>query len=312
MNDSAADIEPATENSPDATRRVSHSRRALLGASATALASLAGCTGTDGIVVGKRDESESTLDVSSGTIRVDADRGGVSVRRGAEDVVRVHVEKSGSLVSSLSSVTVSTRREGDTAIVEVTDDSDGVFDLPPDLTVRIDVPRDVAIESVRLENGIARVDGVSADGATIRTRNGAVHATELDGDVHVTTGNGSVTVERVAGFVTARSDNGSVTIRDCDGVDGASTQNGAIAADVSAIRDDTTIESDTGAIEAALAPDLDAHVVATSKHGRVQAAGVLVDPSVNTQTAVEGQLGEGAHDLELSTTNGSISITSLS
>lgn len=314
MRDHLMTMESAGNETHERPPRPSVSRRAFLVGSTTALATLSGCIGGDGgFIAAKRDESESIIDLSSGTIRVDAEGGHVTVREGTDDVIHVRVEKSGSLLSALSSTTVSSRREGDTALVESSVDGGGWFDFPLGLEITIDIPPGVAIESMRTKNGIARAEGVSAvEGATIQSENGNAIAKRLDGDIEVVTKNGRAVAEQVAGFVTARSETGTVTIRDCDGVDGASTETGTVSADVAAIRSDTTISSETGTVEAALASDLDAHVIAKAQIGTVEVGDALADLETNTQTYVEGVLGDGTHDLTLSTETGTVELSRLS
>lgn len=67
-----------------------------------------------------------------------------------------------------------------------------------------------------------------------------------------------------------------------------------IAVDVAAIDDDTVIESNNGAIEAALHPKLDATVSAETTNGSVTAPDALGLSA--SGDGVSGTLGEGTHD----------------
>lgn len=303
-----------SRDGPEPTDQPSLSRRTFLAGSAGGLASLSGCVGGDAsIVAGKRDESTETYDLTDGRLRVDAEHGNVTVREGS-DAVRVEVVKSGSLISNLSAITVSSERDGDTVAVRSRIESDGWFlATMPDIEIDVDVPPGVVVESMAMRNGTARVEDVGvADGATIETENGNAVARRVDGDLAVETENGNVTAEGVAGFVDARSENGNVRITDCDGVDGATTENGTVSADVTAIRDDASVQSENGNVDARLARDLDAHVVAATENGTVNVNDALPSTDTETQTYVEGTLGDGTYDLRVRTTNSNVSLSRLS
>ena len=290
------------------------SRRALLGVVGASLAGLSGCTASGEVVMGKRDESESTYDLASGTLRVDADYGAVTVGPSDDDVVRVRVEKSGSLLSSLDAVEVTSEREGDEVVVRSRTESRGFgfWRNPPDVKIEIDLPSEVLVDSLAVTNGAVRAAdvGVAAD-ASIAAENGEAVARRLDGDISLDTQNGRSVAEEVDGFVAARSVNGKVAIRGCAGVDGAATTNGSVEADVTAIRGDTTLRTVNGAVDAALSPDLDARVVARAENGDVH-VGDAFSPDDRGGNYAEGTLGEGTHELELVTTNGEIGLSRLS
>lgn len=307
---SAPESPPRSE---DASNEPTLSRRALLGGSTAVLAGLAGCTGPNAeVVVGKDDESRSTYDVSSGSLRVDVEYGHVTVTETDGDAVSVRTKKSGSLLASLSAVDIASRRDGDTVVVEGSYESGGFLSSAPSVDVRIDVPSGVAVEEMSVTNGDAVVDGASiASGLTVRTENGDAVAKRVDDDVGAETTNGDAVVERVAGFVTARSENGDATIRRCDGVDGAETTNGDVTAEVPAIREETTLSSVNGDVTARLGDELDATVVAVTENGDVSASDSSLSTETNTDAYVEGTVGDGTDELRVETTNGDVTVTDL-
>ncbi len=285
------------------------SRRALLGGSAAAAASLAGCIGDADVVMGKRDESESTYDLPSGSLRIDAERGEFQVRPATDDAVRVRTVKSGSLLSSLSAVSVSSERDGDAVVVRSTADDAGFFG-GPDVKVTVEIPSGVRVESASVDAGGVLVEDVSVEsGVSLNAENGGAVVRRVDGDVTVTAGNGGAVAEDVSGFVTARSENGGTVIKGCDGVDAASTGNGGVEVDVSALRGDTRLSAGNGGVEAALSPDLDARVVASTENGGVDLEGAPLDTSTVTGSYVEGTIGDGTHTLRVETTNGGVSLS---
>lgn len=200
-NEQSAPVVPS--NGPtDVQNRSTMTRRAVLGSSATGLAALAGCTGTGGeVILGNRDESESTYDLCSGSFAVDAEYGSVTVRQVNRNDVLVRTTKNGSLLASLSAVTISSRREGDTVVVETTHEDNGFLSSAPNVDIRVDVPDGVDVAAISVENGSAVVDGVGLERApVVRTRNGDAVARSVEGEVTVVTRNGDAVAENVAGF----------------------------------------------------------------------------------------------------------------
>jgi len=298
---------PAADASPSVRRR------AVLGGSVALLASLAGCSGGDAVVVGKRDESSATYDLQSGTVRVNAESGDVTLRPGEGDQVRVNTTKSGSIFASLDATTVSSRLEGDAVVVETTTEAGGWFSPHPDVSVDVDVPAGVSVESLTVENGDAVVDGVPVQSEmTVESGNGDAVVRGVESDVAAETVNGNATVESVDGFASARSENGDATVRECAGVDGARTHNGDATAEVTALRADATIRSHNGDVDAYLAPDLDARVIAQTENGDVELADAPLSPETDTEEYVEGTMGEGTHELHLRTHNGDVNVSRLS
>lgn len=294
------------QRSPTESGRASLSRRALLAGSAAATASFAGCAGD--VVTGKRDESESTYDLQSGSLRVDAEYGEFAVQPTDGDAVRVHVVKSESLVSSLSAVSVFSERDGDTVVVQSSGDP-GFFG-GPDVRVNVYLPAGVRVASASVGTGGLLVEDVGVEsGATMHADNGGAVARSVDGDVTVEATNGGAVAEDVAGFVIARAKNGGAVVKDCDGVDGASTESGGVKADVTALRDDTTLSTRNGGVEAALSPDLDAHVVAAAENGGVDVTDAPLSDASVSGSRVEGTIGDGAHELRLETVNGGVELS---
>lgn len=296
-----------------APNRSTVTRRAVLGGSVAGLAALAGCTGAGGeVVLGKRDESESTYELSTGSVAVDADYGSVVIRNADRDDVRVRSRKSGSLLASLSAVSVSSRLEGDTVVVETTRDGNGFLASAPNVDVRVDVPSGVDVASMAVENGDAVVDGVGLRAApVVQTHNGDAVARNVEGEVTVVTRNGDAVADAVDGFASARSKNGDAVVRDCAGIDGAETTNGDAVVDVTGLRADTSVRSENGDVVAALGSAIDAAVTARAENGSVTVQGGPFDVETETESFVEGTAGAGTHELRLLTTNGDVTVSSL-
>lgn len=258
--------------------------------------------------MGKREESESSFDVSSGSVEVSADVGDVSVRRGGSSV-SVRMVKAGGVTSSLSAVSMSASRDGETVLVSSHVEERGFFTDVPQVDIDITMPESVSLASVDLEHGDVTVDGVAVEsGATLRSKNGDVSAVDADGDVSLETKNGDVIAERVAGFVSCRSTNGDVSTTGCRGVEHVATVNGDADAAVAAVRESVSVESSQGDVSVTFGPDLDATVVAQTDYGEVDGVDAFDATESASETRVEGTVGDGGPELHAETAYGDVSL----
>ncbi|VTT86222.1 hypothetical protein DM2_2260 [Halorubrum sp. DM2] len=131
------------------------------------------------------------------------------------------------------------------------------------------------------------------------------------GDLTGVSQNGGVDLQGINGYVTARTANGSIDIADCAGVDGAESSNGSVDVEIPRIRDETTIRTGNGSIDAELGSELDADLTASTSIGSIDVEDLsLADSSVSNRR-VTGRLGDGGTSLKIRTSNGSIDLTAL-
>lgn len=261
---------------------------------AAALTGLSGCSGATPLV-GKRLEDSRTYAASSvDTVAVDGRNGEVTVRPTNGKQVRVKtVKKAGSVFADLDDASVETTTEGGELRVVTRKSGDGSWLAGvPSVDVTVGLPSSVGLGELRTENGTIDVRGVETD-------------------VTLVTENGSLEVRDVDGFVSAETENGSVTVRDVAGIDGVQTENGSVKADVPAIRGVTTLESENGNVTAAVSPDVDAQVVATTEFGHLEFDLPNFEATTRNRRRVEGTLGDGGPELRFETENGSVSVSEL-
>lgn len=269
-------------------------RRELLGACALGIsAASAGCTGATPFV-GKRIEFDRTFDMTTGHITIETDSGSASVRRTDADEIQLHgVKEAASVFADIEDTTVETAQNGDH--LRITGDSgrNSFFGLgSKSISLDIGVPEGVAVERVSAGNGDATATGVAGD-ATLESTNGEVTARNVDG------------------FVSLSSTNGPVRARGVAGLNGAETTNGDVDVVVPAVENDVSVASTNGTITAALAPGLDARVVASTTNGSITANGLPLDAGGSNDTSLRGTLGNGTHRLTVETTNGDIALNRL-
>lgn len=192
----------------------------------------------------------------------------------------------------------------------------------------IRVPRKATLELVKSTNGSVRVTDVDGD-ATTRTTNGTIRIAKVNGQVSASSTNGNVECIDVFGPVAARTTNGRIKL---DGVSGgmdASTTNGSINASMTKSIDDRKMRFSTtnGSIDLQLPAGLKNDVRASTTNGSI---GVKLPSSASfavsarttgssvrsefdvrgdiTKKRIDGKVGAGGPMLDLSTSNGGISL----
>lgn len=265
----------------------SPTRRRLLAVGSTALAtSAAGCLGFVGPDV--TEAGSMTFDAPEGVVSVENRNGDVEVEPGEGDDVVVEIRKRGRSRAAVDAVAVEGEpTDGDLLVRTV--HGDGVRDVSVDLTVR--VPDGSAVGSVGTSNGDAAVRAVT-------------------GDVRASTTNGDARVVDVDGYVTARSNNGDVEVRGTTGLSGARSANGNVRVEVYALRGATDVTVGNGDLEAGVAPDLDASVLATVGNGDLEVE-VELDGASVSRRQVRGRLGDGGPLLTLTSANGDVRLHAL-
>ncbi|WP_440763481.1 DUF4097 family beta strand repeat-containing protein [Natronorubrum sp. DTA7] len=272
------------------------SRRTVLGAAgASLLSALAGCSGMTPLV-GRRTEAHETLSTA------DADRlavygnvGEITVVGTDRDDVALDIEKQASSIrTDLEELELRTETDGDT--LEIRSEwtgSVGWFESQPTMNLDIDVPEALAIE--RIEASVGRV-----------------RVTDVTGDPTIEANTGEIQVSNVDGTVGARTNTGEIEIRDVEGIEDVHTTTGSVATDVPAIDGETTISATTGSVSAAVDPDLDAELHASTSTGEVDVAGLELTDETRENDLVTGTLGDGGPTLRLETTTGEVDVSPLS
>ncbi|MFC7227843.1 DUF4097 family beta strand repeat-containing protein [Salinirubellus salinus] len=272
--------------------RQSSSRRRFLAASglvgAVGLAGCAGFTGPDVV-----EDDTQTYSVSGyDAVRLENRNGDVRVEAGDADLdqVTVEIHKRGRSQEAIDAVTVEDTVE------------DGLLTL-----------ESVYEDDFRFANASARLVVTLPDGVSLlsaRTVNGDVSARGVVGDARLSSGNGDAEAVDVDGYVTVESANGDAVARGTTGVAGAQTANGEVDVEVYDIRDDVTLSSGNGDVEAGVGPALDADVELSVGNGDVEAEVELAD-SESSRRSISGRLGEGGPTLRCSSGNGDVRLYAL-
>lgn len=134
-----------------------------------------------------------------------------------------------------------------------------------------------------------------------------------EADLDVTTVNGGVEIRGVAGRLRLRSTNGRIDVEDGGGSVDAATTNGGISAELAELNgiDDLSLRTTNGGIRLTLPSDAGAELSAHTTNGSIATDLPVQIHGRLRRTRIEGTLNGGGPELTLSTTNGSIRISSL-
>ncbi len=203
------------------------------------------------------------------------------------------------------SITV-TAADGDTVEVRV----ERNVKAPTEAAAKDLLPKVAIREDIRSDHVGLRTDGV--DGILIGvswTLDYHVRAPRTS-VVRVRSSNGAVNVAGFSGRVIAASANGGLTARALAGGAEIRSTNGDVHADFARIGTDLIeVRATNGQLTAVLPADANANLLATATNGRVDVDGLTVEP-MGEQTArrVRGRLGSGGTPIELTATNGNITV----
>ena len=174
-------------------------------------------------------------------------------------------------------------------------------DLLPKVEIREDVrPDHVELQTVGIDGILIHVSTtlhyhVQAPRSAIvrlRSTNGAIDVGGLSGRVVAASTNGGLTVKGLAGGAELRSTNGDVQV------------------DVASIGTELVeVRSTNGQVKVTLPAGADANLLASATNGRVEVADLTIDPlGEQTPRRMRGRLGRGGTPVELTVTNGNITI----
>ena len=269
------------------------SRRSILvGGVAATVCGLAGC------LSGGRDVEETVTETYTAdeltAVAVSTASGNVDVRTTVEDRIDIEGRKAAISREDLELVGLTTRTDDDVLeLIVERDESRTVFGLRPDpiLDLSLAVPRALEVRSIETDGGF-------------------VDATDVRGDLSVTTASGDVRLENVDGSVSVATDAGNVEIVDPGSIDRLVTDTGDVLASLPGIDNDATIETTAGAVELRLPDRLDLTLEISTETGQIAITDIEDLPELTGDSVIEAVVGDGTHRLEITTETGDVTVTS--
>lgn len=199
------------------------------------------------------------------------------------------------------------KTEGDTLVLELDEDNNWFFDIQFGFNserpyLNINVPKNLAVV-VETSDGSIEAWNLQS-GIEMETSNGAINIHDIVGGVEADTSNGSMTVKNVQGEVKLDSSNGAITLDNIDGALSAESSNGKITIN-SAVTGDWDCSSSNGNIVLTVPKATDAKITADTNNGSFKGNVTWDTSDDDIGTAV---LGNGKYTMELSTSNGSVTV----
>jgi DUF4097 and DUF4098 domain-containing protein YvlB len=167
--------------------------------------------------------------------------------------------------------------------------------------------------SVRFEVRVPRSSNISFE--KITTASGNLKAEGFSGRLHLSTASGDVTVSRVGGEIKASSASGNVRVADASGMVNANSASGDVEVELTRLEGngDMKFSSASGDVHVRMPTSLDARVSMSTVSGDIE-TNFPIEVKQNRHgsgSRAEGQLGNGARTLKISSASGNVSLKSI-
>jgi DUF4097 and DUF4098 domain-containing protein YvlB len=189
---------------------------------------------------------------------------------------------------NLDKVTIETNAQAGSVAVDTV--------YPKFRNLRVSVKYDIKVpEGVKLE--------------LVRSTNGDVELVGHYGDVKASSTNGDIKLSGSAAAAELSTTNGGIHAADVSGPIDAHTTNGRISLTVSSLKGDIIARTTNGGITARLGGDINARLKVHTTNGSINTSLPVTISNLNqSRRRLEGTIGSGGPLIDLSTTNGSVSI----
>jgi DUF4097 and DUF4098 domain-containing protein YvlB len=145
----------------------------------------------------------------------------------------------------------------------------------------------------------------------VTTSNGDIRISGAKGNTSAHSSNGDITIVDVDGQINASSSNGDIEIKDTTGIGDLETSNGEIYAEIFSFKENISVDSSNGGITLYINPLLNADVEMTTSNGQISISGLSLNTTVSEEDHKVGKLGEGGYKLDIHTSNGNINLYKL-
>jgi hypothetical protein len=143
----------------------------------------------------------------------------------------------------------------------------------------------------------------------VNSTNGDISGGLFTGPMKLVTTNGTVTLNDISTTVNAQTTNGKLSLQDISGSVQGTNTNGTIDARV-AIPDSgyCRLATTNGSVTLRVPESTSARVYVTTTNGQIRHSGLSIAGNVD-QHRIDGRLGEGWGDINITTTNGDVVLT---
>jgi hypothetical protein len=175
----------------------------------------------------------------------------------------------------------------------------------------ITIPRSLPVTAIESSNGGITVTDAQGD-ARLSTSNGPIGVISFAGDLTAHTSNGAIMLENITGVVSASTSNAEIILQNVSALTLAETSNGRISADIISVERDITISTSNARVLIQIAPGLNADLLISTSNGQILLTNVPITVQRSTRTELNGTIGEGGHQIAITTSNADVEIRMLS
>jgi len=191
----------------------------------------------------------------------------------------------------LDRVKIEVTASGDAVAVDTIYERSFLRDIRVEVNYEVKVPEGVRLDSVRSTNGDVEITG-------------------RFGEASVGTTNGDIRLDSTSGRCTVHTTNGDVRVVNAKGPIDAQTTNGNVQVEVKALEAGITAHTTNGSITVRSSGDLNAVFTAHTTNGHIRTDfPITIKGYLESRRTVEGTLGNGGPEINLRTTNGSITLS---
>lgn len=180
------------------------------------------------------------------------------------------------------------------------------FKLKPAVHLTVKIPEDHELDyDITQKNGsITAADLPLKQEMEATTTNGKIEVKNMSGDFALHSTNGTIAVQRLSGNVNAKTTNGKLELEGGFAQLQAKTTNGTIVINSETVAGDWDVHTTNGKVQLTLPKNGDYMFKGKTSNGSIHAE----EPLDISGKDVSGQVGNGEHTIEATTTNGSIQV----
>ena len=261
-------------------------------------------------------------------ISVESQNGSVEVSAWDKNTIDIAGTKYASDQSLLKDVRIDISHEPDS--VRIRTIAPEFFHGSAGAEYTIHVPKRVLLDLIHTSNGGLRVDGIDGN-VHMRTSNGGVHLTDVRGDAEIETSNGAIDIDNQEGSLRLHTSNGHIKADARGGRFEAETSNSSVEARLADLSSTWPLRAETSnghidleidgripdmrmttsnsAIDLRLPASASARLIASTSHGDITTDfDLTTHGGTISKDHLEGQIGGGGPNIELSTSNSSIHV----
>ena len=264
----------------------------------TLLLAVIGCS------AGPTETRDDSFTVSeSPELVVRSDNGSIEVNSGPEGEVRVEATLRGA-----DRIEYEVRQDGDEITVDVRIDGGWQFFRPsPEADITVTAPSTTDMD-LRTSNGSIELSDIEGSG-TLDTSNGKIVLGNVTGDFNGNTSNGAIEIDGMEGKAVLATSNGRVDVQQANGSFDVRTSNGDISFSGEMTAGGTNrLVTSNGSVDVVLEGEPSVSLEASTSSGEIT-TDLPIDVESSDEDSLVGTIGAGEADLYIRTSNGDVTIS---